>query len=124
MKPLALILLVFVLGSTLLGSINIFHDSEHAMTKCVGSLVSGEKCPTSIAGFVYHKIGAVKIFASVLVSVLTLILAIFVISNKKRKTESIAPPWLSRWKSFYRELSQSKNKIISWLALLEHSPSF
>lgn len=132
MKYLALMLFISFVGITGFGFVGMYQGMNHQNGFCIASMVGGAACPLSAIDFVLHHIAALKTFSNALASsifnfsliqiFLLALLSVFLFCRKlfypKLKL------FIHRLRSFTFGLSDNRKKIINWLALLEHSPSF
>lgn len=131
MKYLVSLLMISIVGIGISGfalsTMNISHQGS-----CIASTIEGSECPTNITEFSTHHISAIQSFmtmvpspienwVSLLVSLLLIAASIVFFYNNLRypRLELLH----SRLREMKLHLFHSTQKIISWLALFELSPS-
>lgn len=126
----SLFLMTSLLFIALFGLSALEHSMGHEQTNCAISLMSSTLCPTNIVSVMEHHILAIQKFFNVPVSVFMVLLASLI-------TVSILglaylyyflilhSQYISQRLQASRErFNFSKCRLISWLSLFEHSPSF
>lgn len=131
MKYLAPLLIISFIGIGVFG----FAFSDMSMGHqggCIASAIDGTECPTNIAQFATHHVEAIQSLTTTIIppigSWLLLLASLLLIgATLAFLYENLLYPKLEFHRSRLREtelnLSHSKQKIISWLALFELSPA-
>lgn len=125
-RVIPVVLIVSFVGIVVLGFTLFGHEKSHPNVNCVATQIDGSPCPTSLISFVIHHASALQIFSTTLVSPLLLLLAtIALVFWPSQKLLSPNPKFLYRKSiDFSSVLHKARQKFISWLSLLELSPSF
>lgn len=130
---LTLILLISFVGIAIFGFTLFDHGMDSSDGNCITSPMDRTSCPTSIVAMTLHHISSLQtLLTSVtpsisnLLSLLAFMLLVSVSAFLLYK--NLLFPKLEFLRERLRELatdfSFSKQKIISWLSLLENSPAF
>ncbi|MFH0804002.1 MAG: hypothetical protein V1896_00140 [Candidatus Zambryskibacteria bacterium] len=130
-RIIPLILIISLFTAAFFGAALMVMEPNHN-GGCIASEVEDIDCPTSIAAFTFHHISAFQaILASMvaplsnlaLLSLLLLALVLLFVFSKNliRLNLNLLRP---RVRDMEVNSSYGKQKIFSWLSLLEHSPSF
>lgn len=129
---LTTVLIVSFVGVGLLGFAVFDHDMNSSHNPCVGFSLDTTVCPTSIVGMVLHHISTLQLLTTTILppssNWLLLLASLFLISALVflfcknfllPKPESLR----ERLRDLVLRSLQSKQRIISWLSLLELSPA-
>ena len=108
------------------------HSMSNSMDSCVGSKVDNTPCPTNLVAAVVHHMSvyqalfnttAPSINPLVLLTLLALVI-VSIISPTKDLAGLKLKFLYRRLIDFELVVHKARQKFVSWLSLLEHSPSF
>jgi len=122
------LLIISFIGIAVFGFAIFDHSMHNPSSDCVASVIDGVVCPTNILNMALHHISVLQTFSQALipstVSILLFSLLLMVISFFILRKDLFYPQPVF---SFHRYRNQTRprhqQKITSWLALFEHSPS-
>jgi len=112
MKYLASLILICIIGIGIFGFTIFNHEMNHQNSGCLAYQIDGVACPTNIIKRALSKTLVTSIFGLFLTIIFLLVISIF-----------STPPLFQVWPSFKLNPNYYQYKFISWLALLENSPS-
>jgi hypothetical protein len=118
---LSLLLIVLLIGVSVLGAVLWPHVALALGDDCPLASISRDDCPTNLVALVLHHVSALQFMDQVTIIVLTIILAVWLVFGSKW-----SPPPLGFGRLSRRRLpaaSRARQKLMAWLAFLEHSPS-
>ena len=130
---LSFILLASFIGIAIFGFTVFAHGMSSSDGNCITSPIDGTPCPTSIAAMTLHHISSLQtLLTSVTPSISNLLLLLAFILLVSVSVFQLYKNLLflklellrKRLRDLEANLSYSKQKIISWLSLLENSPAF
>jgi uncharacterized membrane protein YhaH (DUF805 family) len=130
---LTLILLISFVGIAIFGFTLFDHGMDNSDGNCITSPMDRTACPTSIVAMTLHHISSLQALTTSIVSSISnwlLLLAFILLVSVSAFLlyKNLLFPKLELLQKRLRDLevnfSYSKQKIISWLSLLENSPAF
>lgn len=127
---ISLFLITSLLFIALFGLSALEHGVGHEQSNCTVSLMSGTPCPTNTVSAMEYHVSAIQKLFNVPVSVSMILLASLITVSifglaylyyfLILRSQSLSPRSQANRKKF----DFSKHRLISWLSLFEHSPSF
>ncbi len=124
----SLLLIMSFIGIAVFGFAIFDHGMHNPNSDCVASVIDGVACPTNILNMALHHISVLQGFSQTLIPstvsilLLSLLLTAFSFFLFQKDLFYPQPVFL-----FYRHRNPTRphrqQKITSWLALFEHSPS-
>ena len=126
----SLLLITGFLFIAVFGLTALDHGMSHQQSDCIISVMSNAPCPTSINSIVGHHISAIQSLFNVPTS--TFIFSIIILVSVSLIGFAYIFRYLLLYNQFITQRSREykhkfnypKHRIIAWLSLFEHSPSF
>ncbi len=131
MKYLAtLLLIISLIGVGVFGLRALNHGMSHGQSDCIASIMTNAPCPINLKSIVTHHFFAIQSFFNIplttfVFSVILLIAISMLVLAYLFKFLFLRSQFITqRYRDYRLRFNLGKYKIISWLALFEHSPSF
>ncbi|MEK7635206.1 MAG: hypothetical protein AAB446_02125 [Patescibacteria group bacterium] len=135
MKYIATLIFISFLGLAIFSTMALNHNMKDSVDNCIGSKIDNTPCPTNLLAATIHHISVYQaIFntfipsannSAVFLALLLFALAFISWSAKDLISESAQLKFLhQRLKDFELVIHKARQRFVSWLSLLEHSPSF
>lgn len=127
---LSSILIIGLLFIGLFGFAALGHSMNHGQADCLTSTIFNAPCPNNVISLAQHHISAVQKLFNVPVEMFLVLLVSLVAVSILRfaylyQFLILRSQFLSQRLQASREkIDHLKHRLISWLSLLEHSPSF
>lgn len=132
MKYIALLIFISFMGLAVF-SIPVFnHRMDNSMDSCIGSKVDNTPCPTNLVAATIHHISVYQALFNTLAPsinplVLLALLALAIVSlvSSVKDIVGLKLKFLhQRLRDFELIIHKTRQRFVSWLSLLENSPSF
>lgn len=125
MKYIATLILISFLGLAAFSVVAFDHRmNDMAMDNCLNSQIDGIPCPTNlVASLIHHTVTFQTLFNTLISPLILFLIFISIVFLDK----NLAGPKLKflyqKLKNFKSITYKARQKFISWLSLLEYSPS-
>ena len=126
-KYIAILIFISFLGLAAFSVVGFGHRMNGAapMDNCLNSQVDGTPCPTSLmASLVHHTATYQTLFNTLIPSLILFLIFISVVFLDKNLTNPELKFLYQKLSNFKLIKYKARQKLISWLSLLENSPSF
>lgn len=132
MKYIATLIFISFLGLAIFSTMALNHRMTDSVDNCIGSQVDNTACPTNLVAATLHHISVYQALFNTLapsinplVLLALLALAIVSIISSAKNLVGLKLKFLhQKLRDFELVTHKARQKFVSWLSLLEHSPSF
>ena len=127
MKTVASSILIFgLLFIAVFGLTWSNHNLGHGNSGCIVAVLDGALCPDNIVNFVSKHFTSIQTFSNAILIYFVSIILLGLMASLLLLPHLLAPPppILARAKAFDLKYNPFRQRLLSWLSLFEHSPSF
>lgn len=135
MKYITTLIFISFFGLAVFSTMAFNHNMKDSSDSCIGSQVDNTPCPTSLMAAVVHHMSAYQALfntlapsvnnSAVFLALLLFTLAFIFWSAKDLLSANAQLKFLyQKSRDFELIIHKARQKFVSWLSLLEHSPSF
>ena len=132
MKYIATLIFISFLGLAVFSTVTLNHRMDNSVDNCIGSQVDNTPCPTNLVAATIHHMSVYQALFNttipsinplVLLALLTLII-VSILSSAKNLADFKLKFLYQKLRDFELIIHRARQKFVSWLSLLENSPSF
>ena len=123
-RYIAIFILISFVGLAAFSVVAFDHKMNGSMENCLNSQVDGTPCPTNlVASIIHHTAAFQALFNTLIPSLILFLISVSVVFLDKNLASPKLKLLYQKLKNFKLIKYKARQKFISWLSLLEYSPS-